>query len=214
MYDYARHLAMEFLKGDHFTSWSLIQQQIDDGMSSYFIFDYVLRDAMFYIGHMWENNEIGVADEHLATSICDYVLTRYNFDRHPLTNREKRAMFFCVEGEEHYLGAKMASSLFQEAGWDVKYLGPNLPLEYALFNAKKWRPDVIGLSITLPLHLPKLKDYVYSLEHLPHRPKVIVGSRLIEKYDFTPFISNQTVLAKEVTDIEPFIEQYLMKVIE
>lgn len=34
---------------------------------------------MYYIGYLWEIDEISVADEHLATGTVDYVLTMLQF---------------------------------------------------------------------------------------------------------------------------------------
>ncbi|WP_078554158.1 cobalamin B12-binding domain-containing protein [Bacillus alkalicellulosilyticus] len=214
MFSHTDKLSTALLKGDYFTSWHIIQQHINDGLNTYFIFDNVIRNAMYEIGQMWEENLINVADEHLATSICDYVLTRYGFSNISQTGIQNRAMVFCIEGEDHYLGAKMAASVLQEAGWQVQYLGPNLPLEFALYSARKWKPEVIGLSVSLTLHLPKLKEYITALEQLPHKPTVIVGSRLLEKYDFTPYITKTTVTANRVTDLQQFIEQHMVNVNE
>lgn len=164
---------------------------------------------MHYIGQMWEENEITVAQEHLATAICDFALSRYCFDKMGETSsaNRKKGLFFCLEGEEHYIGIKIISSLFREANWDVQFLGANLPLEYAVYNAQKWKPDVIGISLSLSIQLPKLKEYVTTLENLAHTPTIIVGSRLLKKYDFTPYCTAKTQLFYELTDVERFLDK-------
>lgn len=40
----------------------------------------------------------------------------------------KTAMFACVEGNHHSIGLHMLSDAFETAGWDVLFLGANLPL--------------------------------------------------------------------------------------
>ncbi|MCD1260520.1 cobalamin B12-binding domain-containing protein [Paenibacillus athensensis] len=73
---------------------------------------------------------------------------------------------------------KIISSSFQEFGWEVRYLGPNLPLEYAVQSALGWKPGVIGLSVSIVYHLPQITSYINELESLHHKPLVMVGGRL------------------------------------
>jgi methanogenic corrinoid protein MtbC1 len=37
-----------------------------------------------------------------------------------------------VENEQHYIGLKMISLLFEEHGWESRMLGANLPSEYTV----------------------------------------------------------------------------------
>ncbi|WP_373323212.1 cobalamin B12-binding domain-containing protein [Alkalihalobacterium chitinilyticum] len=142
----AKKLALQLLKGDIHSSWKIIHNLDQIGMNSCYIYDQALRNAMYYIGDLWKNNEITVADEHLATGTADIILTRYILEKKGM-EPSKRALFFCIEGEEHVLGLKMVSSFFKEKGWDTQFLGANLPLEYVVYSAKKWKPSVIGISI-------------------------------------------------------------------
>ncbi|MCM3443169.1 cobalamin B12-binding domain-containing protein [Metabacillus halosaccharovorans] len=115
MNDLSRKLAQLLLLGDTMNSYKLVEDLLFEGFTTLNIYENVIRDAMYYIGYLWEIDEISVADEHLATGTADYVLTKLQFrleQEKQQSERKKLAIVFCVEGEEHFLGAKMAASLF------------------------------------------------------------------------------------------------------
>ncbi|MDT8859579.1 cobalamin-dependent protein [Alkalihalobacillus sp. MEB130] len=194
MDDSSKKLAHAFLDGDIHASWMIVQQHVNEGMNSYYIYEQLLTPAMHYIGELWEKNEITVADEHIATGVCDFILSRYSFQfvQQNKAEKQKRAIFFCLEGEEHYLGIKMVSALFQEEGWDVRFLGPNLPLEYMLYTVQNFKPEVVGISLSLSTQLPQLKDYLHVLEEQKESLTILVGSRIGPSID-TNFILSKSV---------------------
>ena len=98
--------------------------------------------------------------------------------------------------------------MLREAGWQVRYFGPNLPLEYAMVSAMNWKPDVIGLSLSLAYQLPKLKEYVSTLESLHYNPKVLVGGRVASMYDLSPYCSDRTVTIPDLTSFRQWLQNY------
>jgi len=195
------------LTGNYTKAWSYIKSL---NLSTLEIYNRILTPAMHQIGDLWENNEITVADEHIATATCDFVLSRlafeHNQDATPATT--KKAMLLCIEGEQHYIGLKMAAQLLEENGWETKYFGPNLPLEYALQTAIDWKPDVIGLSLTIVTHLPKLKSYTDSFRALPLPPKILIGTWLGKKYDLTSYASGEPIILTDLSDMEAWLKDY------
>ncbi len=172
------------------------------------VFD-LLTKSMQHIGELWENNEVSVADEHLATATCDYVLSQYRYRFITSKKRKetgKKAMFLCLEEEQHYLGTKIIASLFEYFGWEVRLFGANLPLEYAETQAKEWKPELIGVSVAILYHLPKLKDYVETLSRIPNSPTMMVGGRLSGLYDLRQYCSKDTVILKDIAEVKTWLE--------
>ncbi|MBM7649895.1 methanogenic corrinoid protein MtbC1 [Bacillus ectoiniformans] len=192
----ASELADYLLAGDQQAAIQCIQQNED--MTNLMIFHQLITPAMQYIGELWEKNEITVADEHLATATCDFVFSRLFSWQGDQSANGKKAILLCLEGEQHYLGLKMVSSLFVEHGWNVRFFGPNLPLEYALETAEKWKPDVIGLSVSIVYHLPHLKHYVKHLSSLSNRPVIMLGGRLAATHDLRPYCDGNTMILKDL----------------
>lgn len=170
----------------------------------------LFTEAMQHVGELWENNEISVADEHLATATCDYVLSYYKFryiTRKIPTKHYKKAMFLCLENEQHYLGTKIIASVFESFGWNVRLFGANLPLEYARSQAEEWMPDIIGISVSILYHLPKLNLYIEGLSATSSAPGILVGGRLSSLYDLVPYCTEQTTILKNIDEVSRWLEE-------
>ncbi|WP_226529758.1 B12-binding domain-containing protein [Metabacillus niabensis] len=204
--------ADSLLKGNQDAAWNIVMNEVGHDISRKDVLENLITKAMQYIGKLWEKDEITVADEHLATSTCEYILVRFDFhmkNTHRFHQVEPRkVMLLCLEKELHDLGIKMVAQLFEENGWNTRLLGPNLPLEEAISFAEKWEPDVIGLSFSIWYHAELLTTYSKALEELPHKPAVIVGGRLLGDYDFSPYVSSRTTLFTSLSDLQEWIKQY------
>lgn len=213
MNEISKKLSEYLLEKDLLKGWHSVKESMNQGYNSSFIYDFILRDAMYRIGEMWEENQITVAHEHLATGTCELILSKYHLEK--LSDRlienktsAPRAMFFCVEGEEHDLGLKMASSLFEEYGWDVFDLGSNLPLDYAEYSLEKWKPEVVCISVSIRHHLPTLKETIKRLKQKRPGTTFIVGSRLHAESAFQSCCMADTLIAKDTSFLFQWLENY------
>ena len=199
---YIETLASCLLEGDPDKAWACIEKY--SGSSKPDVYHNLMTPAMRHIGFLWETNEITVADEHLATATCDFILSKlsYGMEKKPSAGK---AMFLCLDGEQHYLGLMMVDSLFREYGWDTRYFGPSLPLEYALQTAETWKPDVIGLSVSIVYHLPQLRQYAEAFGRLPEKPALLLGGRLTDLYDLRPYCTGDTVIIRDLPETEQWI---------
>lgn len=210
MTDLTKKFAHFLLLGDTTSSYKIVEKLILDGYSSLYIYEKIIKDALYYIGYLWEIDEISVADEHLATGTADYIITKLQLlvnETRSHSNQQKQAMLFCLEGEEHYAGIKMAAAIFKEHNWNVKYSGPNLPLQHAIYFANKSKPDVICLSLTMSNQLKSLPHYITALADLEHNPTIIVGSRLAETYNLSNFLPKKTIVVSNLEKLSSWITE-------
>ena len=193
------------LNGDEFGALAYLK---DQKMTSLMIYENVITKAMQHIGLLWQNNEISVADEHLATGVCDFVLSQYAFPFKQKANAQptNKIMFLCLENEQHMLGTKIAAALCEENNWSVRILGADLPLEYAILSAEKWKPDVIGLSAALPYRLPLLANYIDALSEVAHKPQIMIGGRLASHYDLESYCHKDTLIFKNLLQLNSWLE--------
>jgi len=211
--DLTKTFANLLLHGDTTNAYKLVENLIFEGYTSLYVYENIVREALYYIGYLWEIDEISVADEHLATGTADFVLTKLDANLgQMLTNEQhernsKQVMLFCIEGEEHYIGIKMAANVFKEHNWNVKYLGPNLPLEHAIHFANKMKPNVICFSVTVSHHLKQIPTYIKALENLDYKPQLMIGSRLIDKYQFSHFVSKDTIILSDLEELSHWIKE-------
>ncbi|AYC30663.1 cobalamin B12-binding domain-containing protein [Paenisporosarcina cavernae] len=209
----ALQFAHALLDGDSEKAYELLESEFAKGKSPAYIFQHYVTGAMRDVGELWLNDEISVADEHLATATCDYVLAKFHsrIPRKKGTSAGKKAMFFTVEKEQHSLGMKMAAYLFEQAGWRVRMLGPNLPLSYAKDAANQFLPNVIGLSVTIVHHLEQLPLYLKTLEKIDSNPTMLLGSRLLSQLDFQRFKTDRTIFIPQFEDLAEILESEEME---
>lgn len=136
----------------------------------------VIQPAQYEIGRLWQENHISVAQEHLATAISQLALSHLyrHLPRDP--SNGKVIMLSCVEGELHEVGARMAADFLEMAGFDVRFLGANVPSHHLVRMVREQTPDLLALSVTMTYHLPALRDAVAVVrEAVPHLPIAVGG---------------------------------------
>lgn len=123
----------------------------------------VIQEAQRTIGELWQENRISVADEHLATAIAQVVLAHlYQLSAaSPLVG--KLVLFGCVEGEMHDFPARLAADALDLAGYDVRFLGADVPTEALVSMVRRERPDLVALSATMSFNLRSLRATVARL---------------------------------------------------
>lgn len=128
------------------------------GMGIEALYGRVIAPAMWRIGSLWEEGAITVADEHLATALTHRVMASvYGASFGWAGSRPGRILLAAVEGERHALGLRMAADVLELSGYEVNYLGGDVPLDALSSAVASREPDLIGLSSTLPSDGSSLK---------------------------------------------------------
>ncbi len=166
------------LTGDARAAERVVREAIDAGLSQGTIDDEIVARAMRRVGDLWQRGAVSVAEEHLATDISFRVLAlqREAF-RVARRHAGQRVMLAAVEGEHHVLGLEMARSLLAHAGFDVRVLGADVPIESLRPVVERHEPDVFGFTVTmqtaadlLPLAIDEVRRSVPSV-------RVVVGGQ-------------------------------------
>jgi methanogenic corrinoid protein MtbC1 len=137
------------------------------------------------VGNRWKDGRLRISHEHMATSIITAFLTSMNARYQALPGAPLVAVA-TPSGHLHELGALLASSHAHEAGWDVLYLGSNLPAEEIATAARARGVKAIMLSVVFPKADAGVMDQLRELRKLigPDLP-IIVGGRGAASYQST-----------------------------
>jgi diguanylate cyclase (GGDEF)-like protein len=150
---------------------------LQKGMGIEALYGRVIAPAMWRIGCLWEEGAITVADEHLATALTHRVMASvYGSSFGRATSRPGRILLAAVEGQRHALGLRMAADVFELGGYEVNYLGGDVPLDALLSAVDSRGPDLVGLSSTLASDPSSLEAAVSKLgEAFPDTPILLGG---------------------------------------
>jgi methanogenic corrinoid protein MtbC1 len=120
----------------------------------------------------------------MATAIVQSVMTIALLRSSSPAPLDRRVMLACVEGNEHAIGLRMVADAFQLAGWDVQFLGPDVPTPSLVQQVIESRPNLVGLSVSFPQQLREVRNVIEQLsERLGMtRPPVIIGGLAINRF--------------------------------
>lgn len=172
------------LRGNRNDAQQVVQRCLDQGHSLVSIEAHVVQPAMVRIGDGWQANRVSVAQEHMATAIAHAVISA-SLEQHSLPPPiGHHIILACVEGNHHALGLRMVADAFEVQGWDVTYLGANVPTRALVDMVTTEQPDLLGLSVSFPQQLGTVRTIIAQLNaHLPDaRPPVLVGGLAINRF--------------------------------
>ena len=101
---------------------------------------------MWEVGDRWSQGTLGTAPEHLVRAQLKSLMTA-RFEQIPNPVGARKLLFTTPAGQLHEFGILAGSVLAKEAGFDVLYLGPNLPTEDIIWSVAKSQADILVLSV-------------------------------------------------------------------
>jgi len=142
----------------------------------------LLVPLLHRIGDLWQNGELRIMHEHLASAIVrTHLASLRESDLVPAS--APRLVVTTPAGQLHEFGALLVTMAAVESGWDVSYLGPNLPAEEIAAAAQVRRARVVALSIVYPGHDPKVRDELLNLRgYLGDKVFILVGGQAARTY--------------------------------
>jgi len=121
-------------------------------MKQYFlheIYDTLVLPVMVLIGDMWANNDISVAEEHLATNT---IRNAVNTLGEALERKDYKdnsyLLSLALSGDEHDLPLIMTKQILEANGIPVINCGSNTPAKSIKKLLEKFQPDKIIVSLT------------------------------------------------------------------
>ena len=144
----------------------------------------VVQPSMYEIGRRWQESQVSIAQEHLATAITQTLLAQAFVVAEFQAPVDRKALFACVEGNHHALGARMVSDAFEVAGWEVQLLGADTPSRSLLRQVDLFA-QLLGLSVSLPQQVLTLKKTIQQLsgEMGSRCPTIMVGGLALNQLE-------------------------------
>jgi methanogenic corrinoid protein MtbC1 len=167
-----RLLTRALVQGQRKAALSLVNEALNNGAPLLDVYVDVLQAAQFEIGRLWETNVITVAQEHMATAITQYVMAQlYPRTGRPVTPKGN-IIVTGVEGEYHHIGPNIIADVLEADGWDVRFLGANVPHSGILRLIEEHQASIAGISVTMLSNIPQLIRLLESIDHTFGKSKV------------------------------------------
>jgi DNA-binding transcriptional MerR regulator len=124
--------------------------------------DEVAIPIIQWVGDTWEQDDLGIAREHLATAALRTLLGNMVRLRDPWAHLAP-VVFATLENERHELGLLLAALVAAGRGIPVCYLGADLPAQQIAGVARKLEADGVALSI---VYVPDVPTTVRELHEV------------------------------------------------
>jgi len=105
----------------------------------------IIQEGIAEIGRRWYDGEATVQQEHFASRLAMRRLETLIISA-PRPTRRGRILIACPPDEEHVIGPSILAFLLRRAGWDVVYLGADVPLGQMEQTVSATKPDLAILA--------------------------------------------------------------------
>jgi methanogenic corrinoid protein MtbC1 len=109
------------------------------------VFFKLIQPTMVEVGEQWHQGKISVTTEHFATQFVRRKLSSI-FNTYTIGEGRGLVIVGCAPSEQHDMGALLLAIMLVRHGWQVVFLGPQVPLNDLLDTIQKLQPDMVCLS--------------------------------------------------------------------
>jgi len=177
---------MHLLHGDYKACLAIAEQYFKEGNALVNLYLRVIQPCLYEIGRLWEGGHVSVAQEHLATAIVARVMLAGSA-RMVSDCCKGKAVIVCAPGELHELGLRMITDLLEQDGWQVDFLGANLPVVELLQYLRSCSPHFVGIGVSLPFNLDSAREGIEAIhQELDLKQiKIMVGGPAFQHEDMS-----------------------------
>jgi len=145
-----------------------------------------ITDIIFFflerVGVLWITNHINPAQEHLASNIVRQKII-LGIEKLPkMYNNAKLIVLFMPEGEYHEIGLLFVHFLLKSKGYNVDYLGTNVPIVDLKYLTEYKKVDYLYAHITAPTKGFKMNKFMEQLGQINKDIPIILTGQMMQEY--------------------------------
>ena len=145
----------------------LLSTLVETGLPLSDVLDGCIAGVLYRIGQAWENDHLGIGDEHrmvhrLEDGLHELRVGFSNADEE--VGARPQALVAGTEANYHSMGALMVRMLVEAAGWNVAYLGAAVPSEEVAGQQHQIDARLVCISVPRPSLVSDARRVVSVLE--------------------------------------------------
>ena len=175
------------------TEKALSEMEIDE------IYLNIFQPVQKEVGRLWHLNKVSVAQEHYISSVTQLIMSQLYSHFLTVGGKKGTIVTTAVGDELHEIGIRMVADLLEVDGYDTIHLGANKTKSAIIDTLKVNDAKLLGISVTLPIHLKKLDKLVNAIRNDQKLSdlKILVGGyafnnniNLWEKFNVDAYSNN------------------------
>lgn len=155
---------------------AIVREAVRGGESLVDVYVDVFQSALYEVGRRWQTTELTIAEEHMATATTQFILSVLH-DEHVRNGRSRgTAVVTGVVDEQHVVGASIVANVLDAAGWDVRFMGTNLPHDATVAGIVECQASLVAISVTMSRGVAHARDLIAHIRQSnANPPRIIVG---------------------------------------
>lgn len=122
----------------------------------------VMQKGLNEIGKAWFDNKITIAQEHFASHVAIRKLNAI-ISAATAPSRKEKILIACPPNEDHIFSALMINLVLRNQGWDIVFLGANVPIDELEKVIQKSQPAaaiLIAMQLNTAASLQEMSAYL------------------------------------------------------
>ncbi|MDP3889792.1 B12-binding domain-containing protein [Nocardioides sp.] len=155
---------------------AVVRESMDSGSSPVDVYVDVFQSALYEVGRRWQTAGLTIAEEHMATATTQFIVSVLHEEGQRARLHRGTAVVTGVAQEQHAVGASIVANVLDEAGWDVRFLGTDLPHEGIVATIVRSRAALVAISVTMSGGVADAGALIERIRRAqPDPPRIIVG---------------------------------------
>ncbi|MFJ5776928.1 B12-binding domain-containing protein [Streptomyces sp. NPDC093094] len=152
--------------GDEYAAGRAVFTALDDGAGPEDVLLGVIAPVQHKVGLEWAADRFTVAQEHAATAIHERIIAAVGHHSRTAAPPPKapRVTVACVDGEWHALPARLLAEVLRHRGYQVDFLGAQVPTRHLIADLHRTAPAAVALSSSLPVRLPAAHTAITAVQ--------------------------------------------------
>ncbi len=142
-------------------------------------YDDILKQVLYAIGYLWEQNKLDIATEHICSNITNEIVHKLNMS-HKKNSKNPSILLCTPEGEIHNIACNVIESILLQKGYKVHNISPSVPAESVIMYIKNTNPSLIMISVTLKDNIGASKRLIKRINAEFNIPILLGGLAITE----------------------------------
>lgn len=182
----------------------IVLNLIDSNLSLHEIYKNYLVRALKETGTLWEKEEMPIWKEHfISETTLEYMAL---IKSQQITEIETvQPLLAIVPGAEtHSIGIRMISDELEMIGYQVIFLGNNIPADNILAAIRENKPAAVLMSVTMRQHIDSVTLLIDKIKQSfgTNAPAILIGGAAFEQMNYVEMVTGADKYCKDYQDIE------------
>jgi len=155
---------------------AIVREAVSGGASPVDVYIDIFQSALYEIGRRWQATGLTVAEEHMATATTQFILSVFHEEQPRAKSHRGTALVTGIVNERHVVGASIIANVLDADGWDVRFMGTDLPHDAIVSAIDRNRASLVAISVTMSGGVADARDLIAQIRrNSTNPPRIIVG---------------------------------------